>query len=82
VQVSDVDLERLRALAAVRAPEGAQVLSLFLNLDPQELGTGEARASVITSVLDEAARREAELRDLSHDGAWPCAPTSSGRGRT
>ncbi len=23
---------------------------------------------MITSVLDEAARREAELRDLSHDG--------------
>ncbi len=66
MQVSDVHLDRLRELAAVRAPDGGKVLSLFLNLDPQELGTGEARASVVTSALDQAAKREQEL-ELPHD---------------
>lgn len=65
MQANDVDLPRLRRLAGLRAPAGARVLSLFVNLDPQELGTQPARSSVMTSVLDEAERREREL-DLDH----------------
>jgi peptide chain release factor subunit 1 len=65
VQVSDVDLPRLRRLAGLRAPGGARVLSVFVNLDPQELGIQPARSSAMTSVLDEADRRERDL-DLDH----------------
>jgi peptide subunit release factor 1 (eRF1) len=67
MQVSDVDSELVRRLAEWRAPEGAKVLSLYLNLDPSELATGEARASVITSALDEAGRRVDDAEGLSHD---------------
>ena len=67
MQVSDVDSERVRRLAEWRAPEGAKVLSVYLNLDPSELGTGEARATVITSALNEAGRRVDEAEGLSHE---------------
>jgi len=52
--VSELDAARLRRLAGLR-PEGAKVISLYLDLDPQQFATGEARASEITSLLDQAA---------------------------
>ena len=47
---------RLRRLADV-SPERGRVLSVFLNLDPSELPTPAARASAITSIMTEAARK-------------------------
>src|SRR3712207_2986582 len=67
MQVSDVDKDLLRRLADWEAPEGAKVLSLYLNLDPSELATGEARASAITSLLNEAGRAVDDAEDLSHE---------------
>ena len=66
--VDDITPERLRELAAVRAPEGARVLSLYLNLDPRDFGTTEARASEITSVIDEADRAAREPEGVDHEG--------------
>jgi peptide subunit release factor 1 (eRF1) len=66
--VDDVTPERLRELAGARAPDGTRVLSLYLDLNPSEFATGEARATEITSVLDEADRRARETTDLPHEG--------------
>ena len=58
---------RLRQLAEL-APERGRVLSVYLNLDPSEFATPPARASAITSVMNEAHRRVEDLDgDLSHD---------------
>src|SRR3954452_3977731 len=62
---NDVTPERLRGLAA---HEGhGQVLSVFVNLDPRDFGTGRARASQITSVLDRAARVVEGQEGLAHE---------------
>jgi peptide chain release factor subunit 1 len=67
--VDEVTTDRLRNLAALQAPEGARVLSLYLDLSPSEFATGEARATEIESVLDEAERRAREVDGaLSHEG--------------
>lgn len=66
--VDDITAERLRELAGVRAPEGTRLLSLYLNLDPREFATPEARGSEITSVLDEADRAAREPEGLEHAG--------------
>jgi hypothetical protein len=67
--VDDITVERLRALAGVRAPEGARVLSIYFDLDPRSFGTGEARASEIDSVLDDADRAARnDGKELPHDG--------------
>src|SRR4051794_41843134 len=58
--VDEVTTERLRNLAALRAPEGARMLSVYLDLSPNQFATGEARATEIESVLDEADRRARE----------------------
>src|SRR4051794_16076539 len=63
--VNDVDAARLRRLAALR-PQGAKVLSLYLDLDPANFATAEARASEITSALD-AAGRMVDGAGLEHD---------------
>jgi peptide chain release factor subunit 1 len=60
MQVNEVTPERLRRLAAARPGEGGKVLSVYVNFDPSEFATAPARATAITSVLDEAER---ELRD-------------------
>jgi peptide chain release factor subunit 1 len=67
--VDEVTVERLRALAGVRVPDHARVLSIYLDLTPSEFATAEARATEIESVLDEADRlaRDADGA-LSHDG--------------
>jgi len=58
---------RLRRLADL-APERGRVLSVYLNLDPAEFATPPARASAITSLLNDAQRKVEELDgDLSHD---------------
>jgi peptide subunit release factor 1 (eRF1) len=60
MQVNEVTPERLRRLAAARPGDGGKVLSVYVNFDPSETPTVPARATAITSVLDEAER---ELRD-------------------
>jgi peptide chain release factor subunit 1 len=58
---------RLRQLAEL-APEHGRVLSVYLNLDPSEFATPPARASAISSVMNDAQRRVDDLDgDLSHD---------------
>jgi peptide chain release factor subunit 1 len=66
--VDDVTTERLRDLAGVRAPAGTRVLSIYLDLNPSEFATAEARATEITSVVDEADRRARDTQDLPHEG--------------
>src|SRR3954462_5871690 len=63
--VNDVDAARLRRLAALRH-QGAKVLSVYLDLDPQNFATAEARTSEITSALD-AAGRIVDEAGLEHD---------------
>ena len=65
MQRNEIDARMLRRLAELRP--GHRVLSLFLNLDPAMFGTGEARASAIRSLLDDAGRRVADEPGLSHD---------------
>jgi protein required for attachment to host cells len=65
-----IDRARLRRLADAR-PERGRVLSVFLNLDPSQFATAPARASAITSVVDEAQRRVKDCAGLDHDEqAW------------
>ena len=61
-----IDRGRLRRLADVR-PDRGRVLSVFLNLDPSEFATPAARASALTSVLSEAARKIEASDGLEHD---------------
>src|SRR5215213_4195959 len=57
---------RLRDLAEL-TPERGRVLSVYLNLDPAEFAP-PARASAITSLLNDAQRRVEDIDgDLSHD---------------
>ncbi len=58
---------RLRQLAE-RTPERGRVLSVYLNLDPAEFATPPARASAITSVLNDAQHKVEDIdSDLPHD---------------
>src|SRR4051794_24718589 len=57
---------RLRRLAELR-PERGRVLSLYFDLDPAQFATAPARASQITSLLDEAAKLIESRGDLDHD---------------
>jgi peptide chain release factor subunit 1 len=57
--------QRLRRLGALRPP--VPVLSLYVDFDPAEFGTGRARSSAVTSLLDEAHRRVEEAA-ADHDG--------------
>ncbi len=57
---------RLRRLADLH-PEQGRVLSVFLNLDPSEFATGAARATAITSVINEASHKVEEAEGLEHD---------------
>ena len=60
MQANEVTTERLRRLAQTRPGDGGKVLSVYVDLEPSEFATGPARATAITSVLDQAER---ELRD-------------------
>jgi peptide chain release factor subunit 1 len=66
MQTSDLTPERLQHLAELR-PEGARVLSVYLNLEPNEFATAPARASLIGSLIDEAGRRVKGEEGLTHD---------------
>jgi peptide chain release factor subunit 1 len=58
---------RLRRLAEL-APDHGRVLSVYLNLDPSELATPPARASAISSLMNEAQHKVDALDgDLAHD---------------
>jgi hypothetical protein len=61
-----VSTDDLRRLAETRPAHG-RVLSLFLDLDPSEFATADARSTAITSLLDEAEREVAAQEDLSHE---------------
>jgi peptide subunit release factor 1 (eRF1) len=66
MQINELRENRLRELARIR-PGDARVLSVFLNLDPSEFAAPPARATEISSVIDDASRRVRESDGLSHD---------------
>jgi peptide chain release factor subunit 1 len=61
----DVTEETLRRLARTRV-EGARVLSVYLNLDPERFATARARSSEVTSLIDDA-RRQVDSGERGHD---------------
>src|SRR3954447_16825927 len=66
MQTNELRADRLRELATLR-PDGARVLSVFLNLDPAEFAEPPARASEIRSVVDELRRVARDSNGLAHD---------------
>jgi peptide chain release factor subunit 1 len=66
MQINELNENRLRELARMRPDGDARVLSIFINLDPAEFATPPARASEISSVIDDVHRRVRES-DLSHE---------------
>ena len=66
MQTNELDRSKLRELADVR-PDGAKVLSLYLNLDPTEFASAQARTTEMSSLLDEADRRLRNGDGFSHD---------------
>jgi peptide subunit release factor 1 (eRF1) len=65
MQTNELNSDLLRRLAKLR-PEGAYVLSLFLNLDPSQFGTAPARATEASSVIDQANALLRDADGLSH----------------
>src|ERR671936_845409 len=63
---TDITTDRLRELAETRSAQG-KVLSVFINLDPREFAAPPARATEISSVLDEASRSIRDHSALTHD---------------
>src|SRR5918999_328056 len=66
MQTNELNSDLLRRLADTR-PDGARVLSLFLNLDPSEFATPPARATEARSLIDQAERQLRDAGDLGHD---------------
>src|SRR5689334_20220128 len=66
MQTNELTEHRLRELAGVHPNGDARVLSVFLNLDPAEFATPPARASEISSVVDDLHRRLRDNGGLSH----------------
>lgn len=66
MQINELSDARLRELARIHPDGDARVLSIFLNLDPTEFATPPARASEISSVIDDANRRVRDANGLSH----------------
>ncbi|MDQ3934078.1 MAG: hypothetical protein M3340_05540 [Actinomycetota bacterium] len=66
MQTNELNSDLLRRLAELR-PDGARVLSLFLNLDPSEFATPPARATEARSLIDQAERQLRESEGLGHD---------------
>jgi hypothetical protein len=68
MQTSEVTPDRLQRLATLEAPEGARVLSLYLNLDPAaNLAAPANRRTAVTSLLDEAHRAVEGQEGMAHD---------------
>jgi peptide subunit release factor 1 (eRF1) len=63
-RVSDLDAATLRRLAQFRADNGP-VLTLYVDLDPTEFATPQARETEIRSLLTEAETRAAPERDIA-----------------
>jgi peptide chain release factor subunit 1 len=66
MQTNELNRSKLRELAELR-PDGAKVLSLYLNLDPSEFASAQARSTEMSSLLDEADRRLRNGNSLTHD---------------
>ena len=66
MQTNEITQDRLRSLAALR-PDGARVLSVYVDLEPSEFATAPARSTQVTSLLDEADRAVRSQEGLSHD---------------
>lgn len=66
MQTNELNRGKLRELADIR-PDGAKVLSLYLNLDPTEFASAQARTTEMSSLLDEADRRLRNGNSLTHD---------------
>jgi peptide subunit release factor 1 (eRF1) len=66
MQTNELTSDLLRRLADLR-PDGARVLSVFVNLDPSEFATPAARATEIRSLVDRAERELRASDGLSHD---------------
>ena len=65
MQTNQLNSDLLRRLADLR-PDGARVLSLFLNLDPSEFATPPARATEARSLIDQAERQLRDAGELEH----------------
>src|SRR3954468_2807014 len=67
MQTNELRPDRLRELAVLR-PQGARVLSVFLNLDPAEFAEPPARGSEVRPGIDELRRNaRAQADSLAHD---------------
>src|SRR3954453_13781450 len=66
MRIKELKETRLRELARIH-PDGARVLSIFLNLDPTQFATPPAGASEISPVIEDAHRRVREGNGLSHE---------------
>ena len=55
MQTNQLSPDTLRRLAELR-PDSGKVVSLYLNLDPSEFASGQARSTAINSLLDDAER--------------------------
>jgi peptide subunit release factor 1 (eRF1) len=59
MQTNQLSADTLRRLAEMR-PNGGKVVSVYLNLDPTEFASAQARSTEINSLLDDAERRARE----------------------
>jgi peptide chain release factor subunit 1 len=66
MQASELDRATVLRLAELRPARG-KVLSLYLNLDPSEFATPQARSTAIRSLLDEAERQVQDAKELQRD---------------
>jgi peptide chain release factor subunit 1 len=66
MQTNQLDRSKLRQLADMHT-DGAKVLSLYLNLDPTEFASAQARTTEMSSLLDEADRRLRNGDSFSHE---------------
>lgn len=62
----EVTRARLRQLANVK-PQRGRVLSVFLNLDPAEFATADAKKTAISSVMSDAREQVGGVEGLDHD---------------
>ena len=67
MQANEVTTGRLRRLAHTRPTRGGKVLSVYVDFDPSQFGTQPARASAITSAIDEAEKEVRDASSLEHD---------------
>jgi peptide subunit release factor 1 (eRF1) len=66
MQINELRADRLRELTRIQ-PDDARVLSVFINLDPRGFAAPPARATEISSVIDDAHRRIRDNDGLSHN---------------